>query len=214
MTSEHPASEAKSSEVRRPAGWRTTIKGTAIPIKILFSDVGVANCAKRIYEISNSRLYWLTLIAPNAVSGDHPAKAKALIETTIQKTSAEMTDLIHQARTMMDSNEIALGEIAGTSTFEGDAKTPLSKRFIGVFQLVDSYMVVIDTLWINGVLTDEEREQSQKSARRKLHAIAGLIGESYKHLIKETEAAPNDTPQTKAEPAEGADADTELAQEA
>ena len=182
MTVSNTAAETEASAVKRSL---TTIKGAVVPQQILINHPGLRKTFKHTYDITDAHLYYSMVYCRATLPDEVVTPEIHNLRDLLRTTSDELDKLASQMRTIADSNGIAIGHNCGDHVVETQASTPLSKQYLEIFRKADAYLVLIDSLWIEGVLKDEQHAKAGPAMCQLSHGVSKRVNDVFRRLLGE-----------------------------
>lgn len=198
MSTEASSTPAAKTRASKPQGWRTILKGTHTTHLMRLSNPAIMLTCKRTYPQTDSRLYFALLVAPPSLRDESgtPSEqcqaARQMIENSVNKCSDKIDEEIARLTKLLDSNGIALGEGSGFDEMNFEVHTPLSKKFLQCFDRADYFMRLLDSLWIESVLDDDQRQAAEKKIRKILNAVPSTVETAFVGLLRAMQKAKAD----------------------
>lgn len=219
MSTEEASSTRTTLRRSKPQGWRTILKGTFVTHKLRLSTPSIMLMCKRTYPQVDSRLYFALLVAPaslrdaNGETAQVCLDAKTIIDNSLAKCESKITDEIARLHKLLASNSLEAGVGSGNDELVLEVHTPVSKKFLNCFTKADEFMCLLDSLWIESVLDDEQRVTAERKIRKILTAFASSVESAFHSLLRAMQAARSEATQDKpteaeAEAAAAAEADS------
>lgn len=190
-TSAPAAPAAKNARPMKPRGWRNIVKGNHSKHPVNICNPAIRQILNRIYDVADSRLYFIQLVAPPALrdeNGNTSEICKTIrdeILETIKGAIAKIDGETARLMKVMEEKGIPLGEESGSDTIVCEIKTPLGRQYINCFSQADQFMRALDTLWIECHVDDDERQVLEKRVRSYVYRVANVIDDRFQRIMKE-----------------------------
>lgn len=197
------AGTSKSAS-RRPKGWRTTLRGTAVPVSIRLSNPGIQAAYKTAFEMADAHLYFISVYAPTVLPAELVKRAVTTIEGFIHEHVEAVEKDITICMTGLENAGVCVGEAVDAREVVAKVTSRLARRYLDFFRRADELMRIRDTVWIEGLVDDAEHRKTVKKTRQNLHAVSRLVSETFGKLLdaqtkKPGRAEPGDDTESPAE---------------
>ena len=170
-TKEVAASRHSSSEKRAVPN---LMRGTALKKSIVIADPSLKRVFVNSYPYTNSRLYLITQFGPNVMDATFINDAIMAVERLITKEMKKIDDRIEQLRVMMEANMVECGEKFNPFTVDCIVNSRLSNIYLKFFEISDKYILHMNSLWMEGLISESEKNKSMGLVNRSVNAIMSL----------------------------------------
>lgn len=201
MSTEEASSTRTTVRRSKPQGWRTILKGTFVTHKLRLNTPSIMLMCKRTYPQVDSRLYFALLVAPaslrdaNGETAQVCLDAKTVIDNSLAKCETKINDEIARLRKLLASNNLEAGAGSGNDELVLEAHTPVSKKYLNCFTRADEFMCLLDSLWIESVLDDEQRVTAERKIRKILTTFASSVESAFHSLLRAMQTAKSEATQ-------------------
>lgn len=182
MQSQPPLAETADSAVKRSLN---TIKGAVVPQQIRLNHPGLRKTFKHTYDITDAHLYYGAVFCRATLPDEVVTPEIHNLRDLLRTSGDELDKLMSQMKSIADQNGVTIGRSFNDQQIETHASTPLSKAYLGLFRKADDYLVVIDSLWIEGVLGDEQHVKAGPSMCQLCHNVSKRVNDVFRRLLGE-----------------------------
>lgn len=182
MTVSNTTGETAASAVKRSL---TTIKGAVVPQQILINHPGLRKTFKHTYDITDAHLYYGAVFCRATLPDEIVTPEIHNLRDMLRTTGEELDKLSAQMLAIAASNGVAIGRNYGDHVIETQAATPLSKQYLEIFRKADGYLVLVDSLWIEGVLADDQHKKAGPAMCQLCHNVSKRVNDAFRRLLAE-----------------------------
>ena len=99
-----------------------------------------------------------------------------IIQEYMEKVSVDLDTATNQLQKLIEDNGIeGSPEYTSPSQYDIEIKSPQVAQFAHLVRKLDSLMLLIDTLWLNSILTSKQRKDAIYQWQQRLIKLAGRI---------------------------------------
>lgn len=198
MQAQAPAAETAANAVKRSLN---TIKGAVVPQQIRLNHPGLRKTFKHTYDITDAHFYYTAVFCRATLPEEVVTPEIHNLNDLLRTTGEELDKLMSQMQAIADQNGVVIGHSFNDQMIETQASTPLSKRYLDIFRKADAYLVVIDSLWIEGVLGDDQHAKAGPAMCQISHNVSKRVNDVFRRLLDENNKRKNTAPAKEAEAA-------------
>lgn len=190
QTTAKPKTPGRAPYPSKPKGWRTIVKGNHTVKTLELSNPSISMLAKRIYPLADSRLYFIILVAPPSLRADDGTpselaqKSREVIETRLHNCQENLRNETNRIEKLLEVTGTQAGVGSGFEITVYEVHTPLSKNYLQCFEDADLCMRLIDTAWIEGIFSDEQRLEAERRVRKIVTGVATIVDQAFIPLLR------------------------------
>lgn len=175
--------ETAESAVKRSLN---TIKGAVVPQQIRLNHPGLRKTFKHTYDITDAHLYYSVVFCRATLPEELITPDIHNLRDLLTNALGELDKLSSQMGALAEQNGVTIGHSFNDQVFDTQASTPMSKLFLDVFRKADAYLVIIDSLWIEGVLGDDQHGKAGPAMCQICHSVSKRINDVFRKLLGES----------------------------
>ena len=146
--------------------------------KLLISTVNVHKVYNRSYEFAINGLFNLEAVLP-IITDDKESLQKLMdsVQALITDCGTDFSNRTSQYQKLLDDNGItSLMEYTNSRSIEFTLYSPMAGQLVSLFKAADDLIIVVDTLWMNGVFTAIQRKDAMYEVQQRLSRLCGRVG--------------------------------------
>lgn len=127
---------------------------------------------KRMFDQFGRNSYFVSVFGRVLLDEDRAAEAEAGIYEKIQETEAQCSHMVTVMRELVNSGGCEqLAEFHRQQDFEAHIIVPGQAKYLRLLLLGDQYLVLVNTLWLEGLLSDAQKSKAELEIKRQLRAV-------------------------------------------
>lgn len=136
--------------------------------------------AQRVVERSFKRvsdsLFSIDVILRIIGEQDEIDQVEGIIQEHIEKASVDLDTATNQLQKLMEDNGIeGTPEYTSPGQYDIEINSPQVAQFAHLVRKLDNLMLLVDTLWLNSILTSKQRKDATYQWQQRLIKLAGRI---------------------------------------
>lgn len=136
--------------------------------------------AQRVVERSFQRvsdsLFSIDVILRIIGEQDEIDQVESIIQEHIEKVSVDLDTATNQLQKLMEDNGIeGAPEYTSPNQYDIGINSPQVAQFAHLVRKLDNLMLLVDTLWLNSILTSKQRKDATYQWQQRLIKLAGRI---------------------------------------
>lgn len=136
--------------------------------------------AQRVIERSFQRvsdsLFSIDVILRIIGEQDEIDQVESIIQEHIEKVSVDLDTATNQLKKLMEDNGIeGAPEYTSPNQYDIEINSPQVAQFAHLVRKLDNLMLLVDTLWLNSILTSKQRKDATYQWQQRLIKLAGRI---------------------------------------
>lgn len=136
--------------------------------------------AQRVVERSFQRvsdsLFSIDVILRIIGEQDEIDQVESIIQEHIEKVSVDLDTATNQLQKLMEDNGIeGAPEYTSPNQYDIEINSPQVAQFAYLVRKLDNLMLLVDTLWLNSILTSKQRKDATYQWQQRLIKLAGRI---------------------------------------
>jgi hypothetical protein len=136
--------------------------------------------AQRVVERSFQRvsdsLFSIDVILRIIGEQDEIDQVESIIQEHIEKVSVDLDTATNQLQKLMEDNGIeGAPEYTSPNKYDIEINSPQVAQFAHLVRKLDNLMLLVDTLWLNSILTSKQRKDATYQWQQRLIKLAGRI---------------------------------------
>ena len=198
----HALVETADSAIKRAL---SAIKGAVVPQQLRLNHPGLRKTFRHTYDVTDAHFYYGAVFCRATLPEEMVTPELSNIRDLLHNTIEELNKLDTQMQAIATSNGVQIGHSFNDQLIETQASTPFSKKYLDIFRKADGYLVLIDSLWIEGVIADDQHSKAGSSMCQLCHGVSNRVNDIFRRLLSEsnrrrksqepqTAPAPNLTP--------------------
>jgi len=141
----------------------------------------------RFAEISD-RLYAISVIGPTVLRNVYPNAEHEEIKDLIKLQSHKIEQMIKWADQQLLTENLQIGQPGRLEVLSAAIRTPLASAYIDLLIHVDCALRLLDSLWLQGALTDAGHAERVAAMRRIPRRVLGAIRKAHGHCRRDIQA--------------------------
>lgn len=141
----------------------------------------------RFAEISD-RLYAISVMGPTVLREGYPTAASEEIKDLIKLQSHKIERMIEWADQQLFTENLQIGQPGRLEVLNAAIRTPLASAYIDLLIQVDCALRLLDSLWLQGALTDAGHAERVAAMRRIPRRVLGAIRKAHWHCRRDMQA--------------------------
>ncbi len=134
--------------------------------------------AQRVVERSFQRvsdsLFSIDVILRIIGEQDEIDQVESIIQEHIEKVSVDLDTATNQLQKLMEDNGIeGAPEYTSPNQYDIEINSPQVAQFAHLVRKLDNLMLLVDTLWLNSILTSKQRKDATYQWQQRLIKLAG-----------------------------------------
>ena len=175
--------ESVDSAIKRSLN---AIKGAVVPQQVRINHPSLRKTFKHTYDITDAHFYYALVFCKATLPDEITTPEISNLRDLLTTSSAELDKLTSQMQSIADSNGVVIGHTFSDNVIDTQASTPLSKRYLDLFRKADTYLILIDSLWIEGVLADDQHAKAASSMSQLCHSVSKKVNDVFRKLLNES----------------------------
>lgn len=168
--------------------WLERFTGATLNLNVNFGSPLVQHMYKRVFDITGRNAYYIQNFARILGAGH--------LETVIVKCEEHVLNTIRNARkdfenkfkqldvVIKDAGIDTMATFNAPETIHAKIVSPIQREFLRAMEDADKLMALIETLWLETQIKEDERSKFQREIKYKLRNCAGATRNMFNHLRK------------------------------
>lgn len=195
MTEKQPEkkSAAKSEDVLREANkrWMDHYSGPCLEIQVSLGSAPMARIFKRDFNMTSRNIYFISVLGRALLGDEESRKAEEYVANNLKNSIREIEDMIRQAEVTVLNNAVSLANYQNPTVQPARITTPFAKQFTDLLVLADKYLLLLHSLWLNGVIDNDQRGQHELTTKIKVKSVSNSARNMFKAMLDEMNARKN-----------------------
>jgi hypothetical protein len=153
---------------------------------VSFKRASTRKTLKHAYEMADAHLYYCTVFSRATLPEEVVTPEIHNIVDLLASTQTELEKLMSQMAEMARQNGVVIGRNFNSQVIDTHAATPYSKKYLALFRIADEYLVIIDSLWIEGILGDDQHIKAGPAMSQICHNVGKRINDIFRRLLAES----------------------------
>jgi hypothetical protein len=158
--------------------WKRNFAGAVIPKKPNFKTPTIRHYFSRNFDQLGRNVYFISIFGRILVKGDGVQEAEKSIYDRISNVTAECEKKVNAMKAIASEagiTDFASYPLADEREITAFVIVPAQKRFIEVMQIADEYLVMVNTLWLEGEIPDREKSKAEMEIKHQLGQIVAMV---------------------------------------
>lgn len=185
---------AKGSEdVLREADkrWMEHYSGPCIEMKVSLGTAPMARIFKRDFNMTSRNIYFISVLGRALLGDEESRKAEEYVSNNLANSIRELGDMIKQAEVSVLNSSVDMATFQNPEIGAAKITTPFAKQFVDLLLLADKYLLLLNTLWLNGVITNDQRSQHELTTKIKVKSVSNSARNMFKAMLEEMNSRKN-----------------------
>lgn len=185
---------AKGSEdVLREADkrWMEHYSGPCLEMKVSLGSAPMARIFKRDFNMTSRNIYFISVLGRALLGDEESRKAEEYVANNLKNSIREIDDMIKQAEVTILNNSVSMATFQNPEASTAKITTPFAKQFIDLLLLADKHLLLLNSLWLNGAITNDQRSQHELTTKVKVKSVSNSARNMFKAMLEEMNARKN-----------------------
>ncbi|MBS0353924.1 MAG: DUF1845 family protein [Proteobacteria bacterium] len=165
-----------------------SLRGTCIARTFELANPPLIDTWKWNFEEISDRLYAISVIGPTVLRNVYPNASREEIKDLIERQSHKIEQMIKWADAQLLEENLQIGQPGRLELLNAAIRTPLANAYIDLLIHVDYALRLLDSLWLQGALTDAGHTERVSAMRRIPRRILGEIRKAHAHYRRDMRA--------------------------
>lgn len=154
------------------ADWLNRFDGAVARKEITFGSPTVRHLYKRAFDQMGRNCHFITVFGRILLGEDLIAPAEASIYQRIQEVGTAFQRKVSAMQAVMTEAGIEeMAEFNQQETIKVALIVPSQRKFLDVLVLADEYLRLVNTLWLEGEVSDKEKSKAELELKQLLRGI-------------------------------------------
>ena len=190
------------------ADWLSRFDGAVARKEITFGSPTVRHLYKRAFDQMGRNCHFITVFGRILLGEDQIAPAEGMIYQRIQEVGTAFQRKVSAMQAVMAESGIdEMAEFNQQEKIKVALIVPSQRKFLDVLLLADEYLRLVNTLWLEGEVSDKEKSKAELELKQLLRGIGSTTRKMRIYLqtkVSEAQAREKLTPEAKEELADAA----------
>lgn len=147
-------------------------QGAYLRKRVTFGAPTIRQFYKRMFDQLGRNSYFVSVFGRVLLDDSRATEAEAAIYGKLKEVEEECTRMVSAMRQMIDDGGVdMLAEFHRPQDIDAAVIVPAQTRYLRLLQLGDQYLVLVNTLWLEGLLDDSQKSKAELDIKRKLRQI-------------------------------------------
>lgn len=173
-TGEQPQPIEKKAEPKSQQ--RQTYSRPVFIQRLELNSLQAQKVMNRSFERVANALYSLDVILRIIGDPDEVNRVDDEINALLDRVSEDMGKTMEQLKKLMDDNGIeAMPGYSAPEFYQAEITSPQAAQFLALLRKLDELVSLLDTLWLNNILTSKQRSDATFEWQQRLIKLAGKV---------------------------------------
>lgn len=158
--------------------WRRNFAGAMMTKSPKFKTPTVRHYFARQYDQLGRNVYFISIFGRILVKGDGVSEAEKKIYDRIRDVGDECAKKVNAMKAIAAEagiTDLAHYPLADKRDVTAFVIVPSQNRFLKVLEIADDYLVMVNTLWLEGEITDKAKSQAEMEIKHQLGQIVSMV---------------------------------------
>jgi hypothetical protein len=146
-------------------------------------DTALARLVETQWPRLQTSLFYICVFSPQAIGGRVAAAANRAMQEYIQDKLETANRMLKAAQAEADEADVEIGAAGYMHETVVNVSSRPESLVLKMIRAYDDYVVVMDSMWIGGELTDERRDDAHATARNDVRAVRNLAVKMSSRLV-------------------------------
>lgn len=162
-----------------------SLRGTSITRTFELANPRLIDTWKWNFEEISDSLYAISVIGPTVLRDVYPNPEREEIKDLIALQSHKIERMIEWADQQLFAESLQIGQPGRLEVLNAAIRTPLASSYIDLLIQVDCALRLLDSLWLQGALTDAGHTERASAMRRIPRRVLGEIRKAHAHCRRD-----------------------------
>lgn len=176
MTTEAVQTEGLLAAAKKD--WRRNFAGAMLTKTPKFMTPTVRHYFGRQYDQLGRNVYFISIFGRILVKGDGVSEAEKSIYDRIHKVAEECGKKVNAMKAIAAEagiTDLASYPLADKREITAFVIVPAQNRFLKVLEIADDYLVMVNTLWLEGEITDKAKSDAEMEIKHQLGQVVSMV---------------------------------------
>lgn len=145
------------------------MRGTQVKTTLSLTNPEMIRAFNKVFKGTENNLFYMLRIAPGSLREDYPKNTSERITQQLDEKFDSLKRLQEHVERMLTAADAEMGESAGSEKIEVSFRTPAGKRYVDLWKACDATLMLVDTAWLHGLITDEKRGEYVSSVVKQVN---------------------------------------------
>ncbi|MCK9985413.1 MAG: hypothetical protein AzoDbin1_01885 [Azoarcus sp.] len=158
--------------------WRRNFAGAMMTKNPKFKTPTVRHYFARQYDQLGRNVYFISIFGRILVKGDGVSEAERSIYDRIRNVGDECAKKVNAMKAIAAEagiTDLASYPLADKRDITAFVIVPAQNRFLKVLEIADDYLVMVNTLWLEGEITDKAKSQAEMEIKHQLGQVVSMV---------------------------------------
>jgi hypothetical protein len=158
--------------------WRRNFAGAMLTKNPKFMTPTVRHYFARQYDQLGRNVYFISIFGRILVKGEGVSEAERSIYDRITKIGEECGKKVNAMKAVAAEagiTDLASYPLADKRDITAFVIVPAQNKFLKVLEMADEYLVMVNTLWLEGEITDKAKSTAEMEMKHQLGQIVSMV---------------------------------------
>lgn len=171
--------------------WMEHYSGPCLEMKASLGSAPMARIFKRDFNMTSRNIYFVSVLGRALLGDEESRKAEEYVANNLNNSIREIEDMIKQAEVSILNNNVSVATFQNPEVSTAKITTPFAKQFIDLLILADKHLLLLNSLWLNGTITNDQRSQHELTTKIKVKSVCNSARNMFNAMRGEMNARKN-----------------------